>query len=139
MISAISLSPLRRRVGLYYQIHDKNIQQRDVVHFLRHLLRHLRGPVIVLWDCGSPHKGEPIRNLLRQHPRLRWEWFPPSAPDLNPDEGVWRLSKGRLANECHDDLQTLLWVLTDTLEDLRRSPNHLRACIHHVKLPQLVV
>jgi transposase len=137
VISAISLSPVRRRVGLYYQVHDKNIQQPEVVRFLRHLLRHLQGHVTVLWDCGSPHKGEPIRALLRQHPRLRVESFPPYAPELNPDEGVWRMSKAALANECHDSLETLLWSLTVSLEDLRGSPDHLRACIRHSEVPRL--
>ena len=139
VISAISLSPVRRRVGLYYQVHDKNIQRPEVVRFLRHLLRHLHGHVIVLWDCGSPHKGEPIRELLRQHPRLRLESFPPYAPELNPDEGVWRMSKAALANESHDSLDTLLWSLTAALEDLRGSGDHLRACIRHSLLPRLTL
>jgi len=137
VISAISLSPIRRRVGLYYQVHGKNIQQPEVVHFARHLLRHLQGNVILLWDCGAPHKGEPIRQLLRQHRRLRLVSFPPYAPELNPDEGVWRMSKAALANECHDSLETLLWSLTGALEDLRCSPDHLRACIRHSELPSI--
>lgn len=139
VISAITLSPVRRRLGLYYQIHDKNIQQLEVVQFLRNLLRHLHGHVIVLWDCGSPHKGEPIRELLRQHRRLHLEFFPPYAPELNPDEGVWRMSKAMLANDCHDSLDMLLWTLTGALETLRWSRDHLRACIKHAELPRLAV
>lgn len=48
VISGISVSPRRRRVGLYYRVHPTNIHQAEVCEFLRHLLRHLRGPVMVL-------------------------------------------------------------------------------------------
>jgi putative transposase len=59
-----------------------------VVLFLRHLLRHLPGPVIVLLDNANTHKGEPLEEIRRQHPRLRLENFPAYTPELNPDEGV---------------------------------------------------
>jgi PIN domain nuclease of toxin-antitoxin system len=72
---------------LYYLLFFDNIQQEEVCVFLRELLRHLRGPVIVLPDNSSTHKGEPLQKLLRQHPRLSIEYFPSYAPDLNPDEG----------------------------------------------------
>ena len=47
MISGISVSPTRRRVGLYYQWHHHNIREIEAVGFLCHLLRHLR-------DLGLP-------------------------------------------------------------------------------------
>jgi hypothetical protein len=50
VISGLSISPVRRRVGLYYRFHRKNIDGQGVCGFLRHLLRHLRGHVIVIWD-----------------------------------------------------------------------------------------
>ncbi len=70
VISALSISPRRFRCGLYYMLHAKNIQHPEVCQFLRHLLRHLRGPVIVIWDNASIHKGEPIREI----------WPLPSSP-----------------------------------------------------------
>jgi DDE superfamily endonuclease len=88
VISGISLSPQRHRLGLYYLLFYDNIAQEEVCVFLRELLRHLRGPVIVLLDNSSTHQGEPLRKLLRQHPRLSIEHFPSYAPELNPDEGV---------------------------------------------------
>jgi putative transposase len=62
--------------------------------YLRELPRHLRGPVSVLLDNSSTHKGAPIEQLKRQHCRLRIEYFPSYAPQLNPDEGVWSLRNG---------------------------------------------
>jgi hypothetical protein len=50
VISGISLSPKRQRVGLYYLLFFENIGQQEVCIFLREVLRNLRGPVIVLLD-----------------------------------------------------------------------------------------
>jgi len=110
-ISGITVSPKRQRIGLYFRLHAKNIQQAEVCDFLRHLLRHLRGAVIVLWDNGSFHKGEPIRELCRRFPRLHIEAFPPYAPELNPDEGVWTHLKRELSNGRPDDRDELLQEL----------------------------
>ena len=42
VISGISVSPRRQRLGLYYQLYFDNIGQEEVCMFLRELLRHLR-------------------------------------------------------------------------------------------------
>ena len=69
VISGLSISPKRKRLGLYYTLHDRNIKHPEVCQFLRHLLQHLRGPVIVIWDNARIHKGEAIRELCRRFPR----------------------------------------------------------------------
>ena len=47
VIAGISVSPRRQRLGLYYRLCLCNIGQLETCEFLRHLLRHLRGPIIV--------------------------------------------------------------------------------------------
>jgi len=131
VISAISVSPTRRRVGLYYQWHHHNIRELEAVAFLRHLLRHLRGHVVLIWDNLGVHKGKLVRRLCRRVPRLHLEYLPAYAPELNPDEGVWRHTKGRLANGCPADRFDLVFSLLDELEALRRSPDLLWSCIAH--------
>lgn len=134
-ISAVTVSPRRRRLGLYARFHRKNIQQAEVCDFLRHLLRHLRGHVIVLWDNGKPHKGEPIRALCRRFPRLRLERFPTYAPELNPDEAVWNQMDNALANSRPENLDDLSAALHKTKRRLRRSQTKLRWCVHQSALP----
>jgi transposase len=138
VISGISLSPRRRHLGLYYQLWFQNIGQQEVCEFLRHLLRHLRGPVIALLDNSRTHKGEPLHELQRQHPRLHIGHFPSYAPELNPDEGVWPLAKRRLANGRPDDLHELMDDLIRSIESIRRSPAKLRGCILQSELPLLL-
>ena len=131
VISGISVSPTRRRVGLYYRWHHHNIREIEAVAFLRHLLRHLRGHVVLVWDNLGVHKGKLVKKLCRRVPRLHLEYLPAYAPELNPDEGVWRLTKGRLANGCPADRFELALSLIAELEALRRSPERLRSCITH--------
>jgi hypothetical protein len=135
VISGLSVSPKRRRFGLYYQLHAKNIRQGEVCAFLRHLLRHLRGPVIALWDGASIHGGEPIRDLCRRYRRLRLERFPAYSPELNPDEGVWSLTKRDLSNGRPDDIDVLWNDVLESLEGVSGSQKKLRSCIHRSDLP----
>lgn len=139
VISGLSLSPRRRRCGLYFQYQlDQNLRAPDTCAFLRHLLRHLRGHVIVLWDRSQIHRGPLIRAFLARHPRLRSEYFPTYAPELNPDEGVWHRAKAELANGCPDDDVALVRDVKAALRRLRRAPERLSSCITHalpIRLP----
>ena len=49
------------------------------------------GHVIVLWNGGRPYKGKLVRELCGRISRPHLERFPAYAPELNPDEGVWKL------------------------------------------------
>ena len=134
VISGISVSPRRRRLGLYYLLFYDNIGQDEVCVFLRELLRHLRGPVIVLLDNSSTHKGAPIEQVLGQHRRLRIEYFSSYAPQLNPDEGVWSLAKRELANSCPNDVNELMEDILGSIEAIRNSPEKLSGCIAQSEL-----
>lgn len=135
VISGISVSPKTHRLGLYYQLWFDNIGQLEVCEFLRHLLRHLRGPVIALLDNANTHKGAPLRELQQRHPRLSIEYFPSYAPELNPDEGVWSLAKRDLANTQPDDVDELMEQIIESIDRIRDSPAKLRGCILQSELP----
>ena len=137
-ISAISVSPNRQRVNLYFQLHLKNIQQQEACQFLRHLMRHLRGHVFLLWDGGRPHTGRMVKDLARRVPRLHLLRFPAYAPEMNPDEGIWKLAKGKLANGCPKDRSELMASLFSVLQSIRQNRKNLRACINHSGLPSFL-
>ena len=135
VISGITVSPRRERLNLYFQLHLKNIQQQEARDFLRHLLRHLRGHVFLLWDGGRPHAGRLVKELVASLPRLHLLRFPGYAPELNPDEGIWKLAKRMLANGCPKDRSELSSSITRALESIRKNHNNLRGCIDHSGLP----
>ena len=134
VLSGLSVSPVRRRVGLCFRCHRNNIRQAEVCAFFRPAWRRLRGDVIAILDNASIHKGEPLRGLRRRHPRLHLEFLPPYTPELNPDEGVWADSKARLANGRPDDLDVLYQRLHATLRSLERSPRRRRRSVHQSEL-----
>jgi transposase len=134
VISGVSVSPKRQRLGLFYQLYFNNIGQDEVCVFLRDLLRHLRGPVITVPDNSQTHQGEPLAQLQRRHPRLHIERFPSSAPELNPGEGVWSLAKRELANGCPHHVEELMEDLVRSIERIRHSPARLRGCIKQSEL-----
>jgi hypothetical protein len=53
----VTVSPKRRRVGLYFRLlaDDANAHGEDAVDFLRELRRHIPGPMTILWDRGKIH------------------------------------------------------------------------------------
>jgi len=123
-------------MALYARFHrDKNIKSAEVVQFLRQLLKHLRGPVVLLWDNGASHKGKVVRAFLDKHPRLEVFRFPGYAPELNPDEFVWNHLKRSLANSAPTDLDHLKSLLHPPLQRLRQSQKLLWSCIHASELP----
>lgn len=134
-ISGISISPVKKKLGLYYSLYENNITQVQVCDFLRYLLRHLRGFVIVIWDNATPHKTKMIRELCRKYKRLHLEALPPYAPELNPDEGVWSQAKDSMSNGRPDTFFELWHHLLDTLDGLVVSQSNLRACVHKSKIP----
>lgn len=135
-ISAVTLSARRRQLGLYLHVHpDQNITHVEVARFLRALLRHLRGHVIVLWDGGPIHKGPDVRALRARCPRLHVERFPAYAPELNPDEFVWAYLKRALANGRPDSLGDLLATLSRLTRRVGHRPDLLRSFIRASDLP----
>ena len=134
VISGVTVSPKRKRLGLYFQVHDKNIRQEQVIIFLQQLLHHLRGKLILVWDNGRIHMGKAARYCLN-HTRITVERLPAYAPELNPDEGVWSQAKKSLANGRPDTTRDLKKHLVGTLRSIRNSQRKLRSCIRRADLP----
>jgi putative transposase len=137
VIGAVSVSPAARRLGLYFAtLPDGYFDAGAVVGFLRDLLRHLRGKVVVVWDGGGNHKGPVVRDFLRRNRRLTLERLPAYAPDLNPVEAVWSwLKYGRLANYVPGGVPELDDEVFDRLADLKFDPGLLRVLWDRSDLP----
>jgi len=129
VVSALTVAPQRRRLGLYWRSQRCNIRGEDLVSFLREVLRHLRRRIILIWDRWSVHKGPGARQYLeRQADRIQVEWLPGYAPDLNPDEHVWGHTKhGVLANFCPDDLDELEAQVDLAMSNKAKEPSLLHS------------
>ena len=129
VIGGLSVSPKRGRLGLYFRMHAKNISQDEVYDFLWHVLRHLRGHVIVVWDNASIHDPKSLRDLLRKYPRLHLEYLPAYAPQLNPVEAAWHAVKLPMANGKPEDIHDLGHALLSSLREASASQTTLRGCV----------
>lgn len=76
--------------NFYFQFCKGSIRGPQVVEFLRHLMRHIHGPIILIWDRLPAHQSGMVQNFIApQEGRIHTEYVPAYAPDLNPVEYLW--------------------------------------------------
>ena len=135
VIAAISLAPLRRRLGLYFQVHNHNVRFEEVMAFLYLLHRHLRRKFILVLDGYSVHR-KAVR--LLQEAGVDWfevEWLPSYAPDLNPVEMLWNHTKyADLANFIPDDVDHLLQAMNVSITNTRTNGRLIRSFFKYAGL-----
>jgi hypothetical protein len=134
-LGTLTVSPKRQHLGLYLRFQVGNFRAVHVADFLRALLRHLRGHVILLWDRSRIHRGRAIEAVCQAYPRLHLEEFPAYAPELNPMEQLWNDWKGHTANSLLQDLRDLRRRLDANARRVRRSQQKLRSFVLASKLP----
>lgn len=135
VISAITVSPQRRRLGLYFDILDHNIDTDDFETFIEQVLRRMRRRILLVLDRYSVHRSGVARVLRRFPKRVQVEWLPAYAPDLNPVEQVWnRAKRVDLANYAADDVLSLGRAAAASIRRTRSQPRLLRAFFAHCKL-----
>jgi transposase len=122
---------------LYIMIQDRAFKGPDIVRFLRHLLCHVPGKLLIIWDGLPAHHGQVVKEFLRQGAakRIHLERLPGYAPDLNPVEGVFHYLKYvELRNLCCQSLPILRDELGKAVARLRHKTDVILGCIHHVHL-----
>src|SRR5262249_1184126 len=133
----LTLSPRRQRRGLYFRsLPDQYFNQHRVADFVRQLLRHVRGRVILIWDGWSGHRGPAIEALKAAYPRLHIEPLPPYAPELNPVEFLWTHIKwGQLPNYAPKDSDELHRTVLPLLRQVSRDRARLHSFWKGAELP----
>jgi transposase len=117
---------------LYLEVQGRAIKGPDVVRFLEGLLDQIPGKLLVIWDGLPAHRGQAVKDFLASGAAQRiWiERLPAYAPELNPDEGVWRyLKRVELRNLVCHSLDHLREELEGAVERLKRKPDVIRGCI----------
>ena len=109
----------------------------DIVQFLNHLLRYIPGKLLVIWDGSPIHRGQAVKDFLSNGgaQRLHLEQLPSYAPELNPDEGIWRyLKRVEMKNMCCHNLLELQRELRLATMRLRHKRDIIKNCIQHAGL-----
>jgi transposase len=117
---------------LFQMVRESAFHGEQVVVFLRHLLRHLAGKLLILWDGSQIHRSKVVKQFLREGgaERIHLEQLPGYAPDLNADEGIWNYLKHvELRNVCCRDLAHLKQELRRAIARLRHKRHIIQSCI----------
>jgi len=75
-------------------------------------------PLLLLWDRAPWHRGAAVQQVLNDNPRLEVMFFPPAAPELNPQEHVWKNTREHIS---HNHRFAKLDVLADEFEAYLQS------------------
>jgi len=136
IIAALSISPTRERLALYFRLHpNTNINAVLVMDFLEHLQHQLRTPMVVIFDRFKAHAGELFNECVPPHSAYL-EYLPPYAPELNPVEYLWaHLKTNALANRPAFDLDSLAGQARNATRSIQRKPALLRGFFEHSGLP----
>lgn len=131
-ISGITVAPIRRRLGLYFQVHDHNVRFDDVMAFLTLVHRCLRRKFILVLDRYSAHR-KAVRLMQAEQPDwFEVEWLPAYAPDLNPVELVWNRAKYTdMANFIPEDVHDLRQAIITSLEITSAQSSLIRSFFRH--------
>ena len=128
-LSAISAVTPDGRLFLHVQ--EDPLRSDAVVRFLQQLVRQIPGKLLVIWDGSPIHRSATVQAVLAAGAarRLHLARLPAYAPELNPDEGIWRYLKYvELRNLCCPTLWDLDHEVRLAARRLRRKPHVIRAC-----------
>jgi transposase len=117
---------------LYMREQERAFKGEDVVRFLKHLMGQIPGKLLVIWDGSPIHRGGAVKDFLSSGAarRVQLEQLPGYAPDLNPDEGIWKhLKYVELKNLCCQSLAELKLELRKAKERLRHKRDVILGCI----------
>lgn len=119
---------------LYTMTLERAFKGEDCIQFLECLQQQIPGKLRIIWDGASIHRSKAIKKYLADGAaqRLRLVQLPGYAPELNPQEGIWRYLKYiELKNVCCRDIEHLKAELRKARERLRHKKHIFRACFEH--------
>jgi len=110
--------------NFYFRLYPGTIRSPQVIEFLTHLLRHLRGKLLIVWDGLRSHRSRMVWDFVRQQRGRLWlEFLPAYAPELNPVEYLgahWKHHE--LPNFCPDSYAARSYHPRQALRRMRRRP-----------------
>jgi transposase len=76
-------------------VQERAYRGEDMVGFLKHLVRHIAGKLLVLWDGDPIHRSRVVKEYLSNGAArpILLEQFPGYAPEMNLTEGIWNYLK----------------------------------------------
>lgn len=113
----------------YFRLYPGAIRTPQVLNFLSHLKRQIRGRLLVIWDGLPIHRSRKVRAFLsKQRGHIILAALPAYAPELNPTEYIWGYWKNHcMANFCAKDFVHLSSFARRTLKRAQKRTPLVRA------------
>ena len=124
-----------------HNTYPHSIKSVQVVAFLKHLLTHLEGPVVLLLDGARIHHAKVVKAFLAPSvgQRITLFHFPGYAPECNPIEWLWAWVKTQfIANLCPKNLTQLKAAWSRAFAQFRNRPELAQAFFDASTLPDFV-
>ena len=82
---------------------EENCDAKRVIEYFKVIIKaYRRAPAIILFlDNARYFKAEIVTNWLKDHPKLKLQFLPPYAPNLNLIERFWRFTKEHLVKNTY--------------------------------------
>jgi len=114
-IPASKQNPSFALYGAFDPIHGDQLHARfdrtitaHTLSFLEDIAtRYPQGQITLVWDQASFHTSNPVDHWLADHPRFQIILLPPTSPQMNPVEDIWRHLKQRVAANLNRSLDAL--------------------------------
>jgi transposase len=130
-LGAIALKPATGAMDLLIDWYPGSyVRGAEAAAFVERLLEHVPdGSIDLVWDNLQAHKSPLVKQIARDHPRLRVHYLPPYAPDLNPVEPLWSMTKYHgMANHAIDTLEELEATARRHVKRVAENHELLAAC-----------
>lgn len=119
------------RGDLCWQIQRTPFKSEDFEEFFTWLTTEKmpETKMLIVWDGASIHKGEPVKNFLKNNPGVaHLEALPPYCPQLNAIELLWDYLKcQKLKNQIYLNLNELQKAVEKALNEIADDPELIRS------------
>lgn len=90
---------LNLQTGTELTMRTEKMKAATTAAYLEQILQAIPDrPILLFWDRAPWHHGAPIRRVLDANPRLELMIFPVAAPELNPQEHVWKATRRKVSH-----------------------------------------
>jgi transposase len=112
---------------LIYQGLEERFNSDSYQIFLKYLLSHFSGPVILIQDGARYHTSKATRQFIEDHKsQLIVYQLPSYSPDYNPIEYLWKKVKTKAThNRYFDEFVTLVQSVEDALKVLANQVDEI--------------
>ena len=129
LFGALLVSSDGTQIRLSVRSYPGTLSGKQVMEFLKQLLRQVPGEIVLVWDRHPIHQRKAVEQFIKGEKRLHLYWFPVSAPELNPAEFIWTQLTEHTANTAPHDMPELRKNIFTGIAKIRRAQFRLSHCL----------